>query len=254
MRTSAIVFVLCLAAASCDRRPAAGTSDTQRTDAPAQEPAATGTGDRAGSPPAESPGRAIESLRPAPTAADANAARRAIEFREVTLPAGTTLPLRLESTVASDSSAVEDAVRATVRRDVSLDEAIVLPAGTEVSGVVTAARKAGKVKGRALVAFRFDTLTLDAEPYDIQTRTISRQARATKAKDAKTIGIPAAGGAAVGAIVGGKKGAAIGAAAGGGAGTAVVLSTRGEEVRLPAGTSVTARLSEPLTVRVPVTR
>jgi hypothetical protein len=64
------------------------------------------------------------------------------------------------------------------------------------------------------------------------------------------IGAPAAGGAIIGGIVGGKKGALIGTAAGGGAGTAVVLSTRGKEVRLSRGAVLKLRLSEPLTVRV----
>jgi hypothetical protein len=50
-------------------------------------------------------------------------------------------------------------------------------------------------------------------------------------------------------LVGGKKGAAIGAAAGGGTGTAVVLSTRGKEVRLGRGAVLLLRLSEPVTVR-----
>jgi hypothetical protein len=70
----------------------------------------------------------------------------------------------------------------------------------------------------------------------------------TKEKDAAKIAIPAAGGAVVGAIVGGKKGAAIGAAAGGGGGTAVVLATRGKEVRLGPGAVLLVRLSQPLTV------
>ena len=63
------------------------------------------------------------------------------------------------------------------------------------------------------------------------------------------IGAPAAGGAIIGAIVGGGKGAAIGAAAGGGAGTAVVLSTRGKEIGLPVGSALRIRLTEPLTIR-----
>ena len=64
---------------------------------------------------------------------------------------------------------------------------------------------------------------------------MARTAAATKKKDAVEIGAPAAGGAIIGALVGGKKGALIGTAIGGGAGTAVVLSTRGKEVRLPKG-------------------
>ena len=56
----------------------------------------------------------------------------------------------------------------------------------------------------------------------------------------------------IGAIAGGKKGAAIGTAVGAGGGTGVVLATRGEEVRLGAGTPLRTTLQEPLTVRVPV--
>jgi hypothetical protein len=86
--------------------------------------------------------------------------------------------------------------------------------------------------------------------YAMRTRSWVAVAPATKKKDALTIGIPAAGGAAIGALVGGKKGAAIGAAAGGGGGTAVVLTTRGKEVRVGRGATLAVRLTEPLTVRV----
>ena len=65
------------------------------------------------------------------------------------------------------------------------------------------------------------------------------------------IGIPAAGGAAIGGLIGGKKGALIGAGAAGGAGTAVVLSTRGEEVGIGRGAALTLRLASPITVPVP---
>ena len=83
------------------------------------------------------------------------------------------------------------------------------------------------------------------------TRSWVAVAPATKKKDALKIGVPAAGGALVGALVGGKKGAGIGALAGGGAGTAYVLTTRGKEVRLGRGATVSVRLASPLTVRVP---
>ncbi len=48
-------------------------------------------------------------------------------------------------------------------------------------------------------------------------------------------------------------GAAKGAAIGGGAGTAVVLSTRGNDVRMGAGTPLSVKVTAPLTIRVPVT-
>ncbi len=173
-------------------------------------------------------------------------------FREVTLPAGTELPLKLESALASDTSAVEDPVRASLRRSVVIDEVTVLPAGTDLRGVVTGVQRSAKVKGRASLAFRFTSLAVDDESYDIRTSSVAREAAGTKKKDATKIGIGAGAGAIIGGIVGGGKGAAIGAAVGGGAGTGMVLATRGEEVRLAAGTPVTVTLSEALTVRVPL--
>jgi hypothetical protein len=173
-------------------------------------------------------------------------------FREVTIPSGTLLPIVLDTAVASDTSKVEDAVRAHLQRPVSVGGTQVLPQGTDLAGVVVAAERPGKVKGRARVAFRLTSLRLEDERVDVRTSIVSRRAPATKKQDAAKIGIPAAGGAVVGAIIGGKKGAAIGGAAGGGAGTAVVLSTRGREIRVPEGSTFSVRLLEPITVRVPV--
>jgi Bacterial conjugation TrbI-like protein len=176
---------------------------------------------------------------------------QAAEDREITVPAGTVLPLVLDSYVASDTSRLEDTVRAHVRRDVVIRNQVVIPAGSVVTGHVTGVQRSGRVKGRARVAFRFDRISIDdAGRLPIRTSAVARQAPATKAKDAATIGLPAAGGAIVGAITSGKKGAAIGAAAGGGAGTAVVLSTRGREVRLGPGAVVGVRLLEPIRLRV----
>jgi len=174
------------------------------------------------------------------------------DLREVTIPAGTTLRLTLQSAVASDSSRVEDTVRAELRQPVSVDGTQVLPTGTEVVGAVTDVKRSGRVKGRALVAYRFNSLRAAGERYDIRTTQLSHQAAATKGEDAKKIGIGAGAGAALGAIFGGGKGAAKGAAIGGGAGTGVVLATRGKEVHLGPGATVTTKLTAPLTVRIPV--
>ena len=181
------------------------------------------------------------------------AAARDAAWREITIPAGTTLPLALDSYVASDQSRLEDTVRAHVRRNVVVRDRVVIPAGSSLTGYVTSVERSGRVKGRARLAFRFTRLFVPgAEPQRINTSVVARQAPATKGKDATTIALPATGGAIIGAITGGKKGAAIGAAAGGGAGTAVVLSTRGREVRLGRGALVGVTLLAPITVRVPV--
>jgi hypothetical protein len=173
-----------------------------------------------------------------------------VAYREVTVPAGTSLPIVLDTGVASNTSHVEQPVRAHVTRDVRVDDVTVIPAGSELYGAVTAVRRPGKVKGRSYLAMRLTTLAPSGtnERYRVDTGRIARTGRATRKKDVMKIGIPAAGGAAVGALIGGKKGALIGAGAGGGAGTAVVLSTRGEDVGIARGTPLTVRLASPVAV------
>jgi hypothetical protein len=172
-------------------------------------------------------------------------------YREIAIPAGTLLRLRLEDAVGSDRSRVEDGVRARLANPVVVGGRTAIPAGSVATGHVTTARRSGRVKGRGYLAMRFTSLTPanEHERYDIRTNVWAREARATKKKDAAKIAIPAGAGALVGGILGGKKGAAIGAGVGGGAGTGVVLTTRGQEIRLSPGATIVVRLSSPLTVK-----
>ncbi len=175
--------------------------------------------------------------------------------REVTIPADTLLQIRLDTQMASDTSRVEDPVQGSLTKPVLIDGLEAIPAGSALKGVVTEARPSGKVKGRAELAFRFDTLTVSGgQELRIQTRAVAIEAESTTKKDALKIALPAAGGAILGGILGGKKGAVIGGIVGGGAGTAVVLTSSGSEVRLAPGTAITLKLLQPVTVRVAMGR
>lgn len=196
--------------------------------------------------PAAAPGAGAQ-----PAAAPAGAPAGPV-YREVTIPAGTTLSLGLTSPVASDTGAVEDAVTAELTHPITIDGSDVLPAGARLTGVVTEVEDSGRVKGRAMIAFRFTSLRTGDQQYDVRAAPVSRRAPATKGEDATKIGVGAGAGAVIGGLLGGKDGAAKGAAIGGGAGTGVVLATRGQEVRLALGTDVSTQLTAPLMVRVPV--
>src|SRR5512140_3381334 len=176
------------------------------------------------------------------------------EYREVTVAAGTEIPITLETAIASDTSRVEGPVRARVRHAVVVNGVDVVPEGSILTGAVTEAQRSARVKGRARVAFRLTTLqpANSDERVDVRTALVGRTARSTKEKDVRNIGIPAGVGAVVGGVIGGGSGAAKGAVIGGSAGTGYVLATRGAEVRLPAGTALMVRLAEPVTIRVPV--
>jgi hypothetical protein len=169
----------------------------------------------------------------------------------VTLPEGTRLLLRLQTAVASDTSTVEQPVRAELREAIPVGGTTALPAGTEFTGTVTEVERSGRVKGVARVAYRFDSLMLAGERHEVVTAPLVHEAEATKSEDATKVAVGAAAGAAVGALLGGGSGAAKGAAIGAAGGTGVVLATRGEEVRLGPGANVTTTLSRPLTIRVP---
>jgi hypothetical protein len=194
----------------------------------------------------------VVAATPEPKPAAAAPAETKPQFRSVTIPAGTSLHVKLTDTVASNTSKVEDAVRGQLAQAIVVDDQTVVPAGAGVRGSVFQAVQSGRVKGRASLAIGFDRLTVGDETHDIRTSRYAQTARATKGKDAKKVGIGAAAGAVVGAIAGGKKGAAVGTAVGAGGGAGVVAATRGDEVVLPAGTTVVTKLREPLTIQVPI--
>jgi len=109
-------------------------------------------------------------------------------YREMTIPTGTTLPLALTNSVASDTSAVEDSVTAELTSPITIDGRDVLPAGTRLTGVVTGVDDSDRVKGRAMIAFRFTSLRTGDARYDLQAAPLSRLAEATKGENATKIG------------------------------------------------------------------
>ena len=217
-------------AAAPSRSEAAPQANSSYSNAPA-----------AGLPARENNNRPAEAPAPAP---------RLPEYREVTIPAGTALPLEMTSTISSSSAQVEAPVSAKLRNAVSINGETAIPAGAIVRGNVTDVERAGRVKGRAHVSFAFSEVNMNGGREDLKTNPLTFEAEATKGEDATKVGAGAVGGAILGGILGGKKGAAKGAAGGAAAGTGVVLATRGDEVTVSEGTDVTATLAQPLTVRI----
>jgi len=177
-------------------------------------------------------------------------APRAPEYREVTIAAGTALPLEMTSTLSSASAEVEAPVSAKLRNAITVDGETAIPAGTVLRGNVTDVERSGRVSGRAHLSFAFNEANIRGDREDLKTNPLTFEAEATKGEDATKVGAGAVGGAILGGILGGKKGAAKGAIAGGAAGTGVVLATKGKEVTVNEGTDVTATLAQPMTLRV----
>jgi hypothetical protein len=172
-------------------------------------------------------------------------------FHEVTIPAETLLAVTLATPIASDTSHVEDAISGTLAKSIVVDGRTAVPVGSKITGSVLEANGSKRVKGRASVAFRFDHLVVRGERHSIQTDRVAREAAADTKGDVKKGGLGAGAGAVIGGIAGGGKGAAIGGMVGG---AGAVMATKGKEVRLAAGDTVSTKLREPLRVMVPTGR
>ena len=180
----------------------------------------------------------------------------------VTVPAGTKLLLALKSAVNTKTAHPGDGVYLETTFPIAANNRIVIPAGTYVQGVIDSVKRPGRVKGRAEVLFHFNTLIFPSgytvavpgslqdapgvENGKVKDKEGTMQADGQKGKDAGTIAQPAATGTLIGGLTHGGKGAAIGGLAGAGVGLAQVLLTRGDEIRIPEGTSVEMILQRPL--------
>ena len=173
--------------------------------------------------------------------------------------AGTKVPLVMINSVSTRHAAEGDRLYLETSFPILANGRIVIPPGSYVAGTITSAKRGGRVKGKAELFLRFDSLTLpNGVTRDFRARVggidgrSSQQldrsegkitADSTKGADARTIGEGAAGGASIGVIAGSVSGrpgmgAGVGAAAGAAAGLMGVLLTRGQDVVLARGTTV----------------
>jgi hypothetical protein len=170
--------------------------------------------------------------------------------RVYTLRAGRTLRVWTTSTLSTKSNKTGETFSATLAEPIEHDGWVIAEKGAHVRGVILESDPGGRVKGTASLAVTINRLTLaDGRTVTLAVDAVGQEAKSTKGKDAKKIGIATGVGAAIGAIAGGGSGAAIGAGIGGGAGAAHTMATRGAPAVIPAETELTFALSQPITVK-----
>jgi type IV secretion system protein VirB10 len=173
---------------------------------------------------------------------------------ELTIPAGTRVPVALKHAVSSKGTREGDGVYAETTFPVVANGRVLIPAGTCVHGRVTHIQRGGRIKGRAEVLMHFTTLIypsgytvllpgavenapgVDKTSVKDQEGTIKSDSQ--KGEKIGTVASTAGTGAVVGGLSNGGKGALIGAGIGGAVGTAIALLTRGNDVKLDAGTTL----------------
>ncbi len=177
--------------------------------------------------------------------------------------AGTRVPMVMINSVSTKHAAEGDRVYLETSYPILSDGRIVIPPGSYVAGTITSSKRAGRVKGRAELYLRFDSLTLpNGVTRDFRARVGGLDGRSseeldrsegkikgetTKGEDASKITTGTTAGASVGAIATRTAGGAgLGAMAGAAAGAAAVLLTRGADVVLGRGTVIEMVLDRPL--------
>lgn len=173
------------------------------------------------------------------------------------IPQGTHVLLRMVNSISTRTAREGDYVYLRTASPIVDNGQILVPAESYVTGVVARSTRSGKVKGRAELAIRIETLTLASgqvihigpHPASVDSEGTGQHVNAAKeheieqganhGADAARVGEFGGAGAALGGITDRSwSGAGIGAGAGAAVGTAIVLLTRGHEVELRPGSTM----------------
>ncbi len=172
------------------------------------------------------------------------------------IPKGAHMLLRIENSVTTKTARPGDYIYMRTAIPLAVNGRVVIPEGSYVQGVVSFAKRSGRMKGRAEIGIHLETLTLASgktfkfsprlssvesgggeQKVELKENTVKEGT--TRVRDTAQIAITAGSGAAIGGLADqGWKGAGIGAAIGTGVGIGEVLLSRGREVQLSHGTTL----------------
>ena len=178
----------------------------------------------------------------------------------ISLPAGTTVKVKLENALTTFSNKSGDPFSGRVTESVMLDGKAVIPIGATVQGRVTKVSEPRRIAGKPTIAIFPETVILpNGERYMLNATLVDTSARngtdvneegqfkgkGHDGKDMVEIGMGTGGGMLVGGLIGGGKGVLIGGAVGA---TATVAHWLGKKnsTMLAAGTELVMELSRPL--------
>ncbi|VAW61463.1 hypothetical protein MNBD_GAMMA08-1747 [hydrothermal vent metagenome] len=161
--------------------------------------------------------------------------------KSATLDAGTSLTIKLGSTLDSGKHATGHKFSALLEGNLSSNGAIVAPAGSKVYGVISESVKARRLAGSAKIMITLTEININGAISPISTSAINALTESTGKSTAGRVGRAAA----IGALADGSDGAKTGAKIGLG----VSLLRGGNQVVVPAGTLLDFKLTAPLKVK-----
>jgi type IV secretion system protein VirB10 len=181
---------------------------------------------------------------------------------KLVVPAGTKVPVALKHAISTKSARDGDSVYAETTFPVVQDNRVLIPAGTYVQGKISHVQRPGRIKGRAEVLIHFTTLIYPsgytvllpgsvenvpgADKTSVKDQEGTIRADSQTGEKVGTVATTAGTGAVIGGLSRGGKGAAIGAGIGGVAGAAIAMLSRGNDVKLDAGTTIEMVIQRPI--------
>jgi hypothetical protein len=172
-----------------------------------------------------------------------------------TVAMGTSMSLRLNETLSTETNRVGDSFTATLQDAITdADGNVIVPAGATVRGRLTQVEKSGHVGATGILKLAFEAVSFGGRSYPMDATVVranpQRSNRTTTGEQAAKVAAGAAAGAVLGRVLGKDtrstlKGAVVGAAAG----TAIAMGTADVDVVLPAGSEMVIRLDSPVEVR-----
>jgi hypothetical protein len=203
-------------------------------------------------PPANAPMRGeepgVEQPQPQPRA-QAQTRTQATLPGEVVIPAGTWITIRTDQLLSSDLNRMGDVFAATLSQPIVAGGVVLARRGQTITGQVTQAIRAGRVKGTSRLGVTITELSLaDGQQIPIQSQLVEFSAGTSRGNDTATIGTVTGVGAAIGGVASGGFGAGMGAIAGAGASAIGVLLSRGRVTEIPPESIMRFRLMDAVTV------
>jgi hypothetical protein len=172
-----------------------------------------------------------------------------------TIASGTSLALKSNTRVCTNTYTVGQTFTASLANAVSGSNGATIPAGADVTLEVTNLKRSENVNDKIVMEFAVKSVTFGGKTYPVSgtvaSADVERVRNQPKSKDAQKVATGAVVGAIAGQIFGkSTKSTIIGAAAGAAAGGAVAGATSNYEGCVPEGGAIAVDLSAPLQVRV----
>lgn len=186
-----------------------------------------------------------------------------IRGRVVSIPKGTLLSIHTDLPITSAAAHMGDPVNATLENDIYVNDAVAIPAGSQVLGQVANVSNASHLGKHGEIDVRFDSVKLsDGRVVPISAHVVTKDQSGVLKGDtygmdvAKGVGI-AAGSTGVGTLMGTAAGSLLGSVGTGAVfglgvgalgGMGYALARKGKDVVVPAGSRMSVMIDAPVTV------